>query len=192
MCVLFFIQNKTMSGDLRCHRNTRLTSGPVASWQLAARGMTVSTAAGGNTAEAAGPPSTSRSPPPECSPPPPQEPAPRAPVLPVPQLQTNPAVSMTAALKNVGAVSTRLHSREHPLGSFLIPVFLCRILFFLFLQITPMKESLPDLERVQVSERQKKKKKPGCFTSQTVVIQGSWSHAGTSAFLSKQPPTAGG
>lgn len=120
-----------------------------ASWQLAARGMTVSTATGGNTAEAAGLSSNSRSPPPECSPPP-QEPAAKAPVLPVPQLQTNPAVSMTAALKNVGAVSTRLHSRERQLGLFLILVFLVG---YYLLQITPMKESLPDLERVQVSWR---------------------------------------
>lgn len=79
--------------------------------QLAARGMKVSTAAGGNMAEAAAVP-TSHSPPPECGPPQ-REPAAKAPVLPVPELQTNSAVSMTAALKNVGAVSIYLQSSKH-------------------------------------------------------------------------------
>lgn len=80
-------------------------------WQLAARGMKVSTAAG-NAGEALAASSTLHSPPPESSPPQ-HEPAAKAPVLPVPQIQTNPAVSMTAALKNVGAVSIYLQSSKH-------------------------------------------------------------------------------
>lgn len=80
--------------------------------QLAARGMKVSTAAGGNMAEAMAVSSTSSSPPPQCGPPE-HEPAAKAPVLPVPKLQTSSAVSMTAALKNVGAVSTHLQSSKH-------------------------------------------------------------------------------
>ncbi|XP_029684564.1 serine/threonine-protein kinase Nek1 isoform X2 [Takifugu rubripes] len=91
---------------------------------LAARGMKVSTAAAGNAAEALAASSTSQSPPPESNPPQ-QEPAAKAPVLPVPQIQTSSAVSMTAALKNVGA-------------------------------ITPMKESLPDLERATIIQSEKK------------------------------------
>lgn len=82
-------------------------------WQLAARGMKVSTAAAaGNAAEALAAASTSHSPPPESNPPE-HEPAAKAPVLPVPQIQTNSAVSMTAALKNVGAVSIYLQSSKH-------------------------------------------------------------------------------
>uniref|UniRef100_H3DJX8 non-specific serine/threonine protein kinase n=1 Tax=Tetraodon nigroviridis TaxID=99883 RepID=H3DJX8_TETNG len=73
---------------------------------LAARGMKVSSAAGANMAEATAASSPS-------------------------QLQTSSAVSMTAALKNVGAVSTNF-------------------------KITPMKEGLPDLERATIIQSEKK------------------------------------
>lgn len=69
-------------------------------------------AARGNMAEAMAVSSTSHSPPPQCGPPE-DEAAAKAPVLPVPELQTSSAVSMTAALKNVGAVSTLLQSNKH-------------------------------------------------------------------------------
>lgn len=90
-------------------------------WQLAARGMKVSTAAAAaaNAAEAVAASSTPHSPPPDSDPPQ-QEPAAKAPVLPVPQIQTNSAVSMTAALKHVGAVSIYFQSSKHQLGLFLI------------------------------------------------------------------------
>lgn len=90
--------------------------------------MKVSTAAGGNVAEAMAVSSTSHSPPPQCAPLE-HEPAAKAPILPVPELQTSSAVSMTAALKNVGAVSTHLQSSKRWLMLFLIT--LCRwILWF--------------------------------------------------------------
>lgn len=101
---------------LVCPEKRRSNPGVCVLWQLAARGMKVSVAAAaagaGNTAEASAASSTSHSPPPESGSPQ-QEPAAKAPVLPVPQLQTNSAVSMTAALKNVGAVSTYLQSSKH-------------------------------------------------------------------------------
>lgn len=83
--------------------------------------MKVSTAAAGDMGEATVVSSASHSPPPQCGPPE-HKPAAKAPVLPVPELQTSSAVSMTAALKNVGAVSTHLQSSKHEL-----------MLFFFFL-----------------------------------------------------------
>lgn len=149
--------------------------------------MKVSTAAAGDMGEATVVSSASHSPPPESGPPE-QKPAAKAPVLPVPELQTSSAVSMTAALKNVGAVSTHLQSGKHELMlcffNHIFPVG------FYALQITPMKESLPDLERatiIQVSARRGQQPRakqstsgcnphPGagcwCFNSQTVLIQG--------------------
>lgn len=95
----------------------RSTPGVCVLWQLAARGMKVSTAAAGNAAEALAASSTSHSPPPESNPPQ-HEPAAKAPVLPVPQIQTDPAVSMTAALKNVGAVSIYIYSQVNISSSY--------------------------------------------------------------------------
>lgn len=79
--------------------------------------MKVSTAAAGDMGEATVVSSASHSPPPQCGPPE-HKPAAKAPALPVPELQTSSAVSMTAALKNVGAVSTHLQSSKHELMLF--------------------------------------------------------------------------
>lgn len=104
-------------------------------------------------AEATAVSSASHSPPLPCGPPE-HEAAAKAPVLPVPELQTSSAVSMTAALKNVGAVSTNFQSRVN----ICLWYFYARFpIEFNDLQITPMKESLPDLERatnIQVSTQQ--------------------------------------
>lgn len=78
-------------------------------WKLAARGVKVGMAAGNVAAAAVAVSSTSDSPLPQPSPSQP-DPAAKAPALPASKPST-PAISMTAALKNVGAVSIHLVCR---------------------------------------------------------------------------------
>ncbi len=82
-------------------------------WKLAARGVKVGTAAGNIVVAAAvAVSSTSDSPLPQPSPSQP-DPAAKTPALPASK-PSIPAISMTAALKNVGAVSIHLRSLSHP------------------------------------------------------------------------------
>lgn len=94
--------------------------------------------------------STLDSPSPQPSPSQP-DPAAKAPSLPAPKPST-PAISMTAALKNVGAVSIYIYKVYHTLNLILFGyVFLSQINFaFCVWQITPLKESLPEPETATV------------------------------------------
>lgn len=138
--------------------------------QLAARGLKVGVAAGGNVAAAAAAASTSDSlpQPSPCQP----EPAAKAPALPASKAQPTPAISMTAALKNVGTVSRpfkrnaySLHSFKSIIKSHLSYIVLIiysqlpslhhlvqSVLHFFVLQASPLKESLPDPEASMVMQ----------------------------------------
>lgn len=76
-----------------------------------------------------------------------QDLAAKSPALPAPTPQSSSAISMTAALKNVGAVSIDLQRKQYCLSMY----FEATINFaFCVWQITPLKESLPDLETAAV------------------------------------------
>lgn len=81
--------------------------------------------------------STSDAPPPQPGPSQPEAAA-KAPALPTPK-PSSPVISMTAALKNVGAVSIHLQSLPS-LTAFQGIYLLC------VLQTTPLKENLPEPE----------------------------------------------
>ncbi len=76
--------------------------------KLAAQGVKVGMAAGNVAAAVAAVSSTSDSPPPQ------PDPADKAAALPASKPQSTPAISMTAALKNVGAVSIHSQNLSHP------------------------------------------------------------------------------
>lgn len=92
--------------------------------KLAARGVKVGMAAGNVAAApaAVAVSSTSDGPLPQPSPSQPDKAA-KAPALPASKPQSTPAISMTAALKNVGTVSTHLQSLSHPRSWYYLSVY---------------------------------------------------------------------